>query len=375
MVNGEPIDQSRKCLGVVCGGSPNRQAHRVWSLVLIIDCLAIVNSCLGASVWFNELDPITTVTVTISDIQAASERIRPIAKRTPVMRSRSFDQLSGVTAFFKCENLQTGGAFKIRGASNFLRSIPKADLPRGVVAFSSGNHAQAVAIAAKDLGVKATLVMPTDAPKAKLEATRAQGPEIVIYDRFKEDRAAIGARIAQETGATLVPPFDHPWIVAGQGTTALELLEEVPDLDAIVVPIGGGGLMAGCSVAAKALNPKIHVIGVEPATANDAALSMAAGKRIEIPPPDTIADGLRVPMLGELTFSLIRKNVEQVVLVTDDEIREAGKWLLMRTKSLVEPSGAATAAAAMFGKLPPGLGRVGIVLSGGNVDWEVLTSF
>jgi threonine dehydratase len=312
--------------------------------------------------------------VTFADIQAASQRIRPIAKRTPVLRSRGFDAESGVTAFFKAENFQTGGAFKIRGAANFLRSIPQADLARGVVAFSSGNHAQAVAIAARDLGVKATLVMPTDAPKSKLEATRAQGPEIVIYDRFTEDRAAIGARIARETGATLVPPFDHPWIVAGQGTAALELLEEVPDLDAIVVPIGGGGLMSGCSIAAKHLNPGIRVIGVEPVTANDAALSLAQGRRVEIAPPETIADGLRVPQLGELTYAIIRENVEQVVLVTDDEIRAAVKWLLMRMKILVEPSGAATAAAALFGKLPPGLGRVGLVLSGGNVDFEVLAS-
>lgn len=310
---------------------------------------------------------------TFQDIQSASERIRPIAKRTPVMRSTGFDQASGVIAFFKCENFQTGGAFKIRGAANFLRSIPKADLPRGVVAFSSGNHAQAVAIAARDLGVKATLVMPEDAPKLKLEATRAQGAEIVIYDRFTQDRAAIGAKISAETGATLVPPFDHPWIVAGQGTAALELLEEVPDLDAIVVPIGGGGLMSGSSIVAKHLNPAMRVIGVEPAAANDAALSLAAGKRIEIAPPDTIADGLRVPQLGELTFSIIQKNVDQIALVSDDEIRAAVKWLLLRMKILVEPSGAATAAAALSGKIPAG--KVGIILSGGNVDFEVLAGF
>ncbi len=313
--------------------------------------------------------------VAFEDIQAASELIRPIAKRTPVMTSRGFDAESGVRAFFKCENFQTGGAFKIRGASNFLRSIPKPDLARGVVAFSSGNHAQGVAIAARDLGVKATIVMPEDSPKCKMAGTRAQGAEIVIYDRFREDRAAIGARIAKETGATLVPPFDHPWIIAGQGTTALELLEEVPDLDAIVVPIGGGGLMSGCSIAARHLKPGIRIIGVEPAAANDAALSLAAGKRIEIAPPDTIADGLRVPMLGELTFSIIQRNVDQVVLVTDDEIRAAVKWLLLRMKILVEPSGAATVAAALFQKLPTQLKRVGLVISGGNVDFEVLSGF
>ena len=315
------------------------------------------------------------MSVTFQDIQAASERIRPLAKRTPVMRSRGFDEAAGVTAFFKCENFQTGGAFKIRGAANFLRSIPKADLSRGVVAFSSGNHAQAVAIAARDLGVKATLVMPEDAPKLKLEATRAQGAEIVIYDRFTQDRAAIGAKISAETGATLVPPFDHPWIVAGQGTAVLELMEEVPELDAIVVPIGGGGLMSGSSIVARHLRPEMHVLGVEPATANDAALSLAAGKRIGIDPPDTIADGLRVPQLGELTFSIIQANVEKVLLVSDDEIREAVKWLLLRMKILVEPSGAATAAAVLSGKLPAGLKRVGIVLSGGNVDFEVLAGF
>lgn len=315
------------------------------------------------------------MSVTLADIQAASERVRPLAKRTPVMRSRGFDAAAGVTAFFKCENFQTSGAFKIRGAANFLRSIPVADRARGVVAFSSGNHAQAVAIAARDLGVKATLVMPEDSPKVKLEATRAQGPEIVIYDRFTQDRAAIGAQIARETGATLVPPFDHPWIVAGQGTTALELLEEVQDLDAIVVPIGGGGLMSGCSIAAKGLRPGIRVIGVEPEAANDAAQSLALGRRVEIAPPDTIADGLRVPQLGELTFRIIQQNVERVVLVNDDELRETVKWLLARMKILVEPSGAATAAAALYGKLPAGLGRVGIVLSGGNVDWDVLAGF
>jgi threonine dehydratase len=312
---------------------------------------------------------------TFEDIQAAFERIRPIAKRTPVKTSRGFNSEAGVTAFFKCENFQTGGAFKIRGAANFLRSIPKADVSRGVVAFSSGNHAQGVATAARDLGVKATIVMPEDSPKCKMAGTRAQGAEIVLYDRFKDDRAEIGARIAKETGATLVPPFDHPWIIAGQGTTALELLEEVPDLDAIVVPIGGGGLMSGCSIAARHLRPGMQVIGIEPATANDAALSLAAGKRIEIAPPDTIADGLRVPMLGELTFSIIKQNVDQVILVTDDEIRAAVKWLLMRMKILVEPSGAATVAAALFHKLPAGINRIGLVISGGNVDFEVLTGF
>jgi len=311
--------------------------------------------------------------VAFRDIESAAVRIRPIAKRTPVMTSRGFDAEANVSAFFKCENFQTGGAFKIRGASNFIFSIPKEDLSRGVVAYSSGNHAQAVAIAARTVGIPATLVMPIDAPKSKVAATRAQGATIVHYDRFKDDRAAIGARIAKETGATLVPPFDHPWIIAGQGTAALELMEEVPDLDALVAPIGGGGLMSGCSIAAKHLRPAIRVIGVEPEKGNDAFLSLAAGKRVEVPPPDTIADGLRTPVPGELTFPILQRNVERVVLVTDDEIRRAMNYLLARLKILVEPSGAVGAAAAMFGKLPAGLGRVGIVLSGGNADFEFTT--
>ncbi len=313
--------------------------------------------------------------ITLDNIARASERIRPIAKRTPVMTSRGFDHQTGCTAFFKCENFQTGGAFKIRGATNFVFSIPKADLPRGVVAYSSGNHAQAVAIAARAAGCPATLVMPLDAPRSKVEATRAQGATIVNYDRFKDDRAAIGARISAETGATLAPPFDHPWIVAGQGTTALELLEEVPDLDTLVAPIGGGGLMSGCSIAAQHLRPGIRIIGVEPEAGNDVFLSLVAGKPVEVPAPDTIADGLRTPAPSALTFGIMQKNVERVVLVTDDEIRAAVRYLLLRLKILVEPSGAVGPAAALAGKLPQGLGRVGFVLSGGNIDFEALASF
>lgn len=310
--------------------------------------------------------------VTFADIERAAGRIRPIAKRTPVMRSRAFDAQAGLAAHFKCENLQTCGAFKIRGAANFVFSIPAADLPRGVVAYSSGNHAQAVAKAAQAAGTRATLVMPLDAPRSKVEATRSYGGTIVTYDRFTQDRAAIGARIAAETGATLVPPFDHPWIIAGQGTTALELLEEVPDLDALVVPIGGGGLMSGCSIVARHRKPAMRVIGVEPETGNDFYLSLQTGRRVEIPPPATIADGLRITRPGELTFPIIQRNVDCVVLVSDEEIRAAVKFLLLRMKILAEPSGAAAAAAVLFGKLPAGVRSAGIVISGGNVDWEVL---
>ncbi len=313
--------------------------------------------------------------MTFPDIHAALERIRPIAQRTPVMTSRSFDAEAGLAAFFKCENLQTGGAFKIRGASNFVYSIPKEQLGRGVVAYSSGNHAQAVAIVAQSVGVPATLVMPEDAPHSKVEATRARGARIVTYDRFTQDRVALGKQIAAETGATVVPPFDHPWIIAGAGTTAVELLEQAPKLDALVVCIGGGGLISGCSIAAKHLQPGIRVFGVEPADANDTYLSLAAGKRVEIPQPATIADGLRSPMPGEITFPIVQRNVEQIFLVTDDEIRATVKFLLTRLKILVEPSGAVPAAAVLFKKIPPGLGRVGIVISGGNVDYELLASF
>jgi threonine dehydratase len=310
--------------------------------------------------------------VTFPDIQAAAGRIASIAQRTPVLTSRSFDAQAGLAAFFKCENFQTGGAFKIRGAANFVYSIPKEDVGRGVVAYSSGNHAQAVAIAAQSLGIPATLVMPEDAPRSKVEATKARSARVVQYNRFTEDRVALGKQIASETGATLVPPFDHPWIIAGAGTTAAELMEQAPQLDALVICIGGGGLISGCSIAAKALNPAIRIFGVEPADGNDTYLSLAAGKRVEIPPPATIADGLRSPMPGEITFPIVQKHVEQIVLVTEEEIRATVKFLLTRLKILVEPSGAVPAAAVFFKKLPPGLGRVGVVLSGGNVDYEFL---
>jgi threonine dehydratase len=320
-------------------------------------------------------DSLVSAGVTFADVQAAATRIRGIAKRTPVMTSRSFDRQSGVAAFFKCENLQTGGAFKIRGAANFIASIPPEKLPLGVVAYSSGNHAQAVAIAAQEKGIPATLVMPEDAPRSKVEATRARGARIVHYDRFTQDRVALGTQIAAETGATVVPPFDHPWIIAGAGTLAMELLEAVPELDGLIVCIGGGGLISGCSIAAKHLNPAIRVIGVEPADGNDTYLSLQAGHRVEIPPPATIADGLRAPTPGEITFPIVQRLVERVVLVSDDEIRETVKFLAMRLKIVVEPSGAVAAAAVLFKKIPPELRRVGVVISGGNVDWELLASF
>lgn len=304
----------------------------------------------------------------------AAERIRPIAHRTPVMTSRSFDAEAGVEAYFKCENLQRGGAFKIRGASNFIFSIPREDLARGVVAYSSGNHAQAVAIAARHVGARATIVMPADAPRSKVEATRSYGASIVTYDRLRENREAIGARIAQESGATLVPPYDHPWTIAGQGTVALELLEQAPELDALIAPVGGGGLLSGCAIAAKSVNPNIRLFGAEPEDANDTFLSFRAGHRVEIPPPKTLADGLRATRPGEITFPILRELAEDILLVSEDEIRSALKFLLARMKILVEPSGAVPAAAVLFGKLPRGVRSVGVILSGGNLDFEVLAA-
>jgi threonine dehydratase len=310
--------------------------------------------------------------VTLEEIRAAAGRIAGIARRTPVWRSNSFDRAAGVAAFFKCENLQKGGAFKIRGAVNFLRSIPEADRGKGVVAFSSGNHAQAVAIAAQALGMKATIVMPDDAPKSKLAATRARGAEVVVHDRHRESREAIAQAIANETGATMVPPFDHPWIVAGAGTCALELMEEVADLDALVVCLGGGGLLSGSAIAAKALNPAIRVFGVEPAVANDYWLSLQQGERVQIASPPTIADGLRTTRPGALNFPIIQELVESVLLVSEDEIKETTKFVMTRMKLVVEPSGVVGGAAVLHQKIPAGLGRVGVILSGGNVDLEVL---
>jgi threonine dehydratase len=308
--------------------------------------------------------------ITAADVRAAAVRIKPLARRTPVLTSQEFDATAETRVFFKCENLQNGGAFKIRGASNLILSLTPEQLQRGVVAFSSGNHAIAVALAARHAGTSATIVMPADAPRTKIETTRAQGARIVTYDRLRESREAIAARILEETGATLAPPFDHPMIMAGQGTAGLELLEEVPELDAMIAPVGGGGLLSGCVTIARDVRPSIRMFGVEPADGNDTFLSMQAGERRSIPLPQTIADGLRAPQPGELTFPIIQQSVERLVLVTDDEIRAAVRFLLGRLKILVEPSGAVGAAALLSGKLPQGIGSVGVVLSGGNVDLD-----
>lgn len=305
-------------------------------------------------------------------VREAAVRIRPLARRTPVMTSRSIDERAGVRVFLKCENLQRSGAFKIRGASNLILSLQPEQLDRGVVAFSSGNHAIATAMAAKHVGTQATIVMPEDAPRSKMEPTRAFGARIITYNRALDDREAMAARVLQETGGTLVPPYDHPMIMAGQGTTALELLEEAPDIDALVVCISGGGLLAGCATIAKSIKAGIRVFGVEPEQANDTALSLAAGERVTIPPPESIADGLRSPAPGVLTFPILQRHVERVLLVSEAEIRATMRFLLERLKMLVEPSGAVALAAVLFGMLPREIRSVGVVISGGNVDLDFL---
>lgn len=313
--------------------------------------------------------------LTWDDIAAARRRIEGVAIRTPVLTSRQFDQEANASVFFKAENLQRGGAFKFRGAYNKI----KAETERGrfseVVAYSSGNHAQAVALVSKLLGLKATIVMPKDAPAAKLAATRGYGAEIVLYDRYSESRDEIGERLVRERGALLVPPFDDDLIMAGAGTATAELLEEVPDLDFLIVPVSGAGLIAGSATAAKQLRPRITVYGVEPETANDTALSLAQGKRVSIGVPRTIADGLQVPSPGALTFPVVQQTVAGILLVSDEEMIETLTWMLERMKVLVEPSGVAGAAAVRHRKADFSGKRVGVILSGGNLDRGRLADF
>ncbi|MGH9368841.1 MAG: pyridoxal-phosphate dependent enzyme [Thermoanaerobaculia bacterium] len=313
--------------------------------------------------------------IPFSEIEAARRRLAGIAHRTPVLSSRQFDEASGASVFFKAENLQRAGAFKFRGAYNKV----KAELERRsfgeVVAYSSGNHAQAVALVSKLLGLRATLVMPKDAPASKLAATRGYGAEVVLYDRYTEKRDEIGQSLVRERGAVLVPPFDDPLVMAGQGTAAAELLEMVPDLDVLLVPVSGGGLIAGCASAAKRLRPSIEIYGVEPVTADDTAQSLRKGERVEIPVPRTIADGLQVPCPGALTFPIIQETVRDILLVSDDEMIETLAWMLERMKVLVEPSGVVGAAAVRHGKADFAGRRVGVILSGGNLDRARLAKY
>ncbi len=314
----------------------------------------------------------TTFPITIEDIRAAAERLESQAHRTPVMHGRSFDEEAGQQVQFKCEQFQRGGAFKFRGAYNRIATLPAEQREHGVIAFSSGNHAQAVALVAKLFGIPAVICMPTDAPAVKVAGTRGYGAEIVFYDRMTENREELAARLSAERGLTLVPPYNDPMIMAGAGTVALELLEEAPELDVIAAPTGGGGLLAGSSIAARALRPNISVIGVQTEAANHAYLSKQHDERVQIAPPDTLADGIRTAQLGTLTWPVIRENVDDIVLVSEDEVRAAMRFLLLRLKLVVEPTGAVTAAAALSGKLRSYGSRAGVILSGGNVAPEVL---
>jgi len=306
--------------------------------------------------------------VTYDDVALAHKRIRPYARRTPVLTSSTIGALTGAKVHFKCENFQRMGAFKFRGAYNALSQLSREQKRKGVVAFSSGNHAQAVALSGKLLGVPATIVMPTDAPTVKLEATRAYGAEVVMYDASNEDRQKIAEKLAAERGLTLIPPFDHPHILAGQGTAAKELIEETGPLDILLVPCGGGGLLSGCSIAAKHLSPKCRVIGVEPAVGDDGLRAFRSGKLETIKLPDTIADGARTTSLGKITFALIQKHVDDFLTVTDEELLKWMFFLWERMKIVVEPTGALAASALLQGKIDAQGKKVGVVISGGNVD-------
>jgi threonine dehydratase len=311
-----------------------------------------------------------TAPVTLADVRAAAKRIEGVAHRTPVVRSRTLDELVGAQVFVKCENLQRVGAFKFRGAYNAISQLSPEQLARGIAAYSSGNHAQAVALAARELGSTAVIVMPQDTPESKLDAVAGYGAEIVTYDRYTGNREEIGAKLAADRGLALIPPYEHPHVIAGQGTAALELIEEVGPLDALVVPVGGGGLMAGSAIAAKGLLESVRMVGVEPEAGDDTRRSLAAGRRVSVPVPRTIADGQAASVPGELTFSINERLVDEVVLVSDDEIRVALRFAFDRLKLVMEPSGASGVAALLAGRVAEVPARVGVIVSGGNVGWR-----
>jgi threonine dehydratase len=312
--------------------------------------------------------------VNYDDVARAHERIRAEAHRTPVLSSATVNALTGASVFFKPENLQRMGAFKFRGAYNALSQLPADERKRGVVAFSSGNHAQAVALSGRLLGIPATIVMPIDAPKVKLEATRGYGAQVVSYDASNEDRQKIAEKLATERGLTVIPPFDHPHILAGQGTAAKELIEDAGPLDILLVPCGGGGLLSGCAIAAKHLAPRCRVFGVEPAEGDDGLRAFRAGKLVQIPLPKTIADGARTMSLGKITFSLIQENVDDFFTVTDAQLLKWMFFMWERMKIVVEPTGTLAAAALFEKKLDVKGKRVGVVLSGGNADIKALAA-
>ncbi len=307
---------------------------------------------------------------TFDDVAAAAARLHGHAHRTPVMRSRMLDQALGAEVYFKCENLQRMGAFKFRGAFNALSQFSSAQRRAGVVAFSSGNHAQAIALSASLLGMSATIVMPQDAPAAKVAATRGYGGNVVLYDRYTEDREAIGRKLAEQHGLTLIPPYDHPDVIAGQGTAAMELFEDVGALDALFVCLGGGGLLSGSALAARALAPACKVYGVEPEAGNDGQQSFRSGAIVRIDTPKTIADGAQTQQLGAYTFAIIRRDVDDIFTATDAQLVAGMRFFATRMKLMVEPTGCLGFAAACEMKEQLRGLRVGVVLSGGNVDLE-----
>ncbi|MGC4999896.1 pyridoxal-phosphate dependent enzyme [Streptomyces sp. DT195] len=306
--------------------------------------------------------------LTLDDIREAAARLEGVAHRTPVLTSRTLDARVGAEVFIKCENFQRVGAFKFRGAYNAAAQLPPEQLAKGIAAFSSGNHAQAVALAARELGTTAVILMPEDAPRSKMEATLGYGAEVVTYDRYTQERTALGVELAQDRGLVLIPPYDHLHVIAGQGTAALELLEDTGELGALVVPVGGGGLIAGSAVVAKSLHPAVRMIGVEPEAGDDTKRSLESGARVTIPVPRSIADGQVLPSPGEITFALNQRLVDAIALVSDEEIVEAMRFAFERLKIVLEPSGATPLAALLSGRvenLPP---RVGLIASGGNID-------
>lgn len=312
---------------------------------------------------------------TYDDVIAASMRLEGHAHRTPVLRSRTADERLGAQVFFKCENFQRMGAFKFRGAFNALSRFTAAQKQAGVITFSSGNHAQAIALSARMLGIPATILMPLDAPQAKIDATRGYGGEVIQFDRFKQDREALTRELAEQRGLTLIPPFDHPDVMAGQGTAAKELFEEVGELDHLFVCLGGGGLLSGSALSARALSPRCKVYGVEPEAGNDGQQSFRSGKIVNIPTPKTIADGAQTQHLGEYTFGVIQRDVDDIHTATDQQLVEAMRFFAERMKMVVEPTGClGFAAAAQAAELIRGK-RVGVIISGGNVDLRRFAEF
>jgi threonine dehydratase len=310
-----------------------------------------------------------------ADVAAAQGRLQGVAHRTPVMTSQTADDLTGARLFFKCENFQRMGAFKFRGAYNALAQFTPEQKRLGVCAFSSGNHAQGIALAARLLGIPAAVVMPQDSPAVKMAATRGYGAEVIPYDRYTQDREAIGRQLAEQRGMTLIPPFDHADVMAGQGTVAQELLEEVGPLDLLLVCLGGGGLISGCAVAARQLSPDCRVIGVEPEAGNDAQQSKRLGRIVRIDTPRTLADGAQTQALGQLTFPVIQALVDDIVTVSDAQLIEAMRFAAARMKMVIEPTGALAMAAALQGAVEVRGKRVGVVISGGNVDIAQLARY